>query len=126
MDRVEFLGFQVGVNGVEADPERVHSIVKWPEPQLFREVQVFLGFINFYRRFVHRYSHVASGLIDLLVGMENRRKTGSFYFTEEVRKSFESLKAAFTTAPVLIYFDPSKKIKVEINASKFAITGSIS
>jgi hypothetical protein len=126
VDRVEFLGFQVGVNGVEADPERVRSIVEWPEPQSFREVQVFLGFANFYRRFVHRYSHVASGLTDLLVGMENGRKTGSFYFTEEARKSFESLKAAFTTAPVLIHFDPSKKIRVETDASKFAIAGSIS
>jgi hypothetical protein len=60
------------------------------------------------------------------VGIENKRKTRSFYFTKEVRKSFESLKAAFTTALILIYFDPSKKIRVEIDTSKFAIAGSIS
>jgi hypothetical protein len=75
---------------------------------------------------MHRYSHVTSGLTDLLVGMENGRKTGSFYFTKEVRKSFKSLKVIFTTAPVLIYFDPSKKIRVETDTSKFIITGSIS
>jgi hypothetical protein len=32
VDRVKFLGFQVGVNGVKADPERVYSIIEWPEP----------------------------------------------------------------------------------------------
>jgi hypothetical protein len=58
--------------------------------------------------------------------MENRRKTGPFHFTKEARKSFESLKAAFTTTPVLIHFNPAKKIRVETNTSKFAITGSIS
>jgi hypothetical protein len=52
---VEFLGFRVGVEGVQADPDRVKSIQEWPEPQSFHEVQIFLGFANFYRRFVYRY-----------------------------------------------------------------------
>ena len=69
---------------------------------------------------------MAHGLTDLLKGMENGRKTGPFHFSNKARKSFKSLKDAFIKAPVLIHFDPSKKIRVKTDASKFAIAGSIS
>jgi len=107
---VEFLGFLVGTKGVRADPERIRSVVEWPEPKSFHDVQVFLGFANFYRRFIHRYSQVTVGMTDLLQGMEKGRKSGPFTWTEAAGKSFKDLKEAFTTAPVLVHFDPSKKI----------------
>ncbi|KAF4627116.1 hypothetical protein G7Y89_g11043 [Cudoniella acicularis] len=125
VEKVEFLGFIVGNDGVKADPERIRAIKDWPEPTTFREVQVFLGFANFYRRFVYRYSHIAAGLTTQLVGMVNGRKTGPYLFTDEARKSFKALKEAFTTTPVLIHFNPEKRIRVETDASKFAIAGSI-
>jgi RNase H-like domain found in reverse transcriptase/Reverse transcriptase (RNA-dependent DNA polymerase) len=123
---VEFLGFIVGIEGVRADPERIRSIVEWPEPESFYNVQAFLGFANFYRRFIHRYSHVTIGLTELLKGMEKGRKSGPFEMTTAARESFKTLKTAFTTTPVLVHFDPSKKIRVETDASKFAIAGTIS
>jgi RNase H-like domain found in reverse transcriptase len=46
--------------------------------------------------------------------------------TTTARESFKTLKTMFTTTPVLVYFDPSKKIRVETDASKFAITSTIS
>ncbi len=58
--------------------------------------------------------------------MENGKKTRPFHFTKEARKSFKSLKAAFTITLILIHFNPAKKIKIEINALKFAIASSIS
>jgi len=60
------------------DPSRVESIRSWPEPESFRDVQVFLGFTNFYRRFIKSYSKITLPLTDLLKGMENRRKSGPF------------------------------------------------
>ena len=123
---VEFLGFFVGTEGVRADPERIRSVVEWPKPESFHDVQVFLGFANFYRRFIHRYSYVTLGLTDLLKGMERGRKTGPFQWTEAAQESFQLLKDAFTSAPVLVHFDPSKKVRVETDASKFAIAGTIS
>ncbi len=62
----------------------------------------------------------------MLTGMENRRKTGPYHFGKEARESFMNLKHAFSQPPVLIHFDPLKKIHVETDASKFAVTGSIS
>jgi hypothetical protein len=49
---VKFLGFVVNINGVTIDENRVRSIREWPTPTTHREVQVFLGFANFYRRFI--------------------------------------------------------------------------
>jgi len=62
----------------------------------------------------------------MLTGIENRRKTGPYHFSKEARKSFMNLKHAFSQPPVLIYFNPLKKIHVETDTSKFAVTGLIS
>src|ERR1700732_5047231 len=50
-EEVEFLGFIVGRQGIRMDPTRVESITSWPQPKSIHDVQVFLGFVNFYRRF---------------------------------------------------------------------------
>jgi hypothetical protein len=123
---VEFLGFLIGTEGIRADPEQVRSIIKWPEPESFYNVQVFLRFANFYYRFIHHYFQVTVALTDLLKGIEKGRKSGPFIWTDEAAESFKTLKKAFTITPVLVYFDPSKKIRVETDASKFAITSTIS
>jgi hypothetical protein len=97
VEEVEFLGFIMGSIGVKPDPDRILTIEKWPKPKSFYKVQVFLGFANFYRRFIHRYFYEAIGLTNLLVGIENGRKTGPFTFTPKAKASFEKLKKAFTT-----------------------------
>jgi hypothetical protein len=75
---IEFLGFLVGTEGIRADPERIRNIIKWSKPESFHNIQVFLGFANFYYRFIHRYSYITLGLTDLLKGIERGRKTGPF------------------------------------------------
>jgi hypothetical protein len=119
------LGFLIGIKGIRADPERVRNIIKWPELKSFYNIQVFLGFANFYYRFIHCYSQVIIGLIDLLKGIEKGRKSGPFIWTDKAAKSFKTLKEAFTITPVLVYFDPSKKIRIKTDALKFVITGTI-
>lgn len=64
--KVEFLGFFVGTEGVYANFERIRSVIKWPRPNSFHDIQVFLGFANFYRRFIYYYFQVTLGLINLL------------------------------------------------------------
>ena len=50
--RVKFLGFIISDKGIEMDLDKVKSIVEWPTPTNKKEVQSFLGFANFYRRFI--------------------------------------------------------------------------
>ena len=77
---MEFLGFIIGTEGVRMDPERVRTISEWKEhsPASYRDVQVFLGFYNFYRRFIQGYSRIATPLTRLMKGSKDGRKTGEF------------------------------------------------
>ena len=63
---VEFLGFIVSTEGVSMDPGRVAMITEWPEPTSIKDIQVFLGFTNFYRRFIAGYSYVTALLMNCL------------------------------------------------------------
>lgn len=53
-----FLGFLVGANGIYIDPSRVETIQDWPETRTHRDVQVFLGFANFYRTFIEAFAYI--------------------------------------------------------------------
>jgi hypothetical protein len=50
---IKFLGFIIGSIGVKPDPDKILTIKKWPKPELFYKVQVFLRFANFYQRFIY-------------------------------------------------------------------------
>lgn len=123
---VEFLGYVVSTEGVRMEEARVTAVREWPLPTSFREIQVFLGFANFYRRFIKNYSTIAAPMSSMLTGMKNGKKTGEFIFTKEAEEAFRALQMAFTTAPVLRHFDPSGKVRVETDASGYAIAGILS
>jgi hypothetical protein len=115
-DRVEFLGFIVGVDGIQMDARRVQTIQDWPPLHTVRDLQVFLGFANFYRRFIAGYSRIVAPLTDQLRGGKQYLDRG-----ERENEAIERLKKAFTTAPLLRHFDPSLRIFIETDASGFAI-----
>jgi transposase InsO family protein len=123
---VEFLGFIVGRNGVSMDERRVTAIQEWQQPQSFRDIQVFLGFCNFYRRFIYQYSLIALPLTELLKGSKNGRKPGSVELDERESGAFRTLLDAFKKAPLLRFFDPSRPIRIETDASGFGMAGILS
>jgi hypothetical protein len=122
-DKVEFLGYIVSSSGVEMDARRVAAIAEWPTPKSYNDIQVFLGFTNFYRRFIHQYSKVAAPLTSLLRGSQNGKKSGPFIWPESAEQAFRTLRAAFTTAPLLKHFDPEKPIRLITDASGYALAG---
>jgi hypothetical protein len=142
---VEFLGFIVTPDGVVMDPERVRTITEWPEPSGFKDIQVFLGFANFYRRFVYNYSGIVRPMVDHMTDAQNpgldrkgpgptkggakskktRKGPTKWYkpwsWPEDVRNAFLEIKSKFTEAPLLQHFDPTKPIIVLTDASDFAM-----
>lgn len=124
--RVEFLGFIVSTDGIEMDPERVATIRDWPRPKTYRDVQVFLGFANFYRRFILGYSDIAAPLTSLLKGSKEGKKTGPLDWTEEAEEAFQTLCSTFASAPFLRHFDPTKPLRVETDASNYALGAVLS
>lgn len=120
---VGFLGYRVGVAGVSMDPSRVTAIQEWPTPKSFREIQVFLGFANFYRGFIHKYSAVVAPITDLLTGMVAGKKTGPFHWTDDAERAFRTLKERFASADMLTHFEPERQSRIEVDASGRAIGG---
>jgi hypothetical protein len=114
-NQVEFLGYIIGTHGIKMDQAKVSAVTDWPTPTMVKEVQAFLGFANFYRRFIEGYSKVAQPLTELT------RKDLKFEWTPKAGSAFQELKRRFTEAPILATFDPSKKIVLETDSSDFAI-----
>ena len=112
---VSFLGYIVGENGLEMDPEKIKAILDWPIPRSVKAVQSFLGFANFYRRFIKDYSKLVSPLTGLT------KKDTPFEWTSICQTQFNTLKQRFTSAPILQHFDPKLQAYVETDASDYAI-----
>ena len=126
--RIPFLGFILTDKGVEMEEDRISTILNWPEPESVREVQSFLGFANFYRRFVKGFSRIAHPLTDTTKGVAQRTKKDlalrkKDFLTPEARRSFQELVATFTTSPFLVHFDAKRPIELETDASGYAISG---
>jgi hypothetical protein len=124
--KVEFLGFVVSNTGVSMDPGRVSSIAEWPEPQSYRDIQQFIGFANYYRRFIEGFSRITRPLNQMLKGMVNGRKPGRVKLEGAAAEAFRTLRVAFTKAPILVHYDVDAPIKVETDASNFACSGILS
>jgi len=105
---------------------RVKTIEEWLEPRSYRDIQVFLGFANFYRRFIANFSMIASPLSNMLKGIKKKKKTGAFMLTDSVRGAFKKLCDAFTKVPVLVHFNPKQPIRLETDASGYTIAGILS
>ena len=102
------------------DPEKVNTILKWPEPTNVKQVRAFLGLGNFNRRFMKDYAIISCPMVDLTC------KDVLFNFGDKEKASFKALKAAFTTAPVLQYPDQDREFCLETDTSEFAVGGVIS
>ncbi|KAJ1582598.1 hypothetical protein NDA11_007334 [Ustilago hordei] len=105
--------------GIEMDPEKVRTVKEWPMPESIHDIQQFLGFANFYRRFIAHFARIAKPLTSL-VKPERFKK---FELPEEAQQAFHKLIQAFTSAGVLQHFDYHLPTRLETDASDFAIAG---
>ena len=152
----------------------IEAVKNWPKPMSVREIQMFIGFANFYRRFIRGFSRIAASLTSMLkttgsseesaprafkagndevVGggsgradetvvnsstskneksrkstrMPNIGATGEPNFlTPDAKEAFNHLRLAFIEAPILRHFDSESHIRIETNASGYAIGGVLS
>jgi hypothetical protein len=118
--KVGFLRFVVSPDGMEMEADRIATIEDWPTPKSVTDVQVLMGFTNFYRRFMKKYAKVTVPIFDLLQKPDVSAKWES---TRDADIALQKLKRAFTEAPSLQHFDPGKPITLQIDASGLAIAG---
>ena len=110
----------ISCDGIKMDPEKVNAILKWPKPMNVKQVCAFLGLSKFYKCFIKDYAIISHPMVDLTC------KDIILNFSDKEKVSFEALKAALTTAPVLQYPNQDHEFCLETDASEFAIRGVIS
>ncbi|KAF8754944.1 hypothetical protein RHS01_05434 [Rhizoctonia solani] len=115
---VEYLGIIVLDKGFSLDKLKIQAVQEWPTPTKVKEVQSFLGFANFLRRFVANLSHMARPLHNLV------KKDTVWKWEIKEQEAFQGLKDTITNAPVLCHANPSKPYFLETDASGAAL-GSI-
>ena len=126
---VLFLGHQLSKDGILPNPEKVNKVKDWPILKNAKEVHSFLGLASYYRRFISQFSKWASPLHDLIRPIATTKKRARvklpplannlppFIWTAVYQESFDKLKDALTSAPVLAYPDYSRRFILETDAS---------
>ncbi|CAI7889453.1 unnamed protein product [Closterium sp. NIES-54] len=115
LKKVQFLGHMVSDQGVHVDPKKIEAVRTWKTPENVKELQQFLGFANYYNRFVPQYAKIATPLTNLL------KKNTPFKWEDVHQQAMEQLKTALTSAPVLILPDTEKDYVIEADASDQAV-----
>ncbi|KAG0160400.1 hypothetical protein PDIDSM_7929 [Penicillium digitatum] len=106
-----FLGFIVSTDGIAVDPEKIRVVQSWTIPTTVKGIQSFLGFCNFYRRFIQGYSAISKPLHRL------SRQDIPFEWSENCERAFQTLKNKLVSAPILRHYDPVRQTRVETDAS---------
>lgn len=117
---VEYLGVVISYNSVEMDPVKVAGVVEWPIPSNKKEVQSFLGFFNFYHRFIQDFSHHARPLFDLT------KNDIKWHWDMEEQSAFDTLKGYIISAPILMSPDNSSPFRIEADSLDFATVAVLS
>ncbi len=121
VSQVSFLGYVVSQEGIQMEPRKVSAITNWPQPKTLKQVQRFLGFANFYRRFIHNFSTIAAPISVLTKGSPTR-----IQWTAEALESSDRLKKLFSSAPILLHPDPELPFIVEVDASEVGVGAVLS
>ena len=112
MRSVRYIGYIFGVEGIQADPDKLSAVHDMPQPRTRKEVRQFLGFANFYRRFMP--PNFAS-IVAPLSALTSEKK--EFQWTAECTASFNRIKLLLTTTPVLRHPDFSKDFHIHTDGS---------
>jgi hypothetical protein len=120
---VWFLWLIISGREVKKDPKELETVKERREPSSVKQIQAFLGFLNFYRPFIKGFSGIARPLLDTTL---KERSVGSFQLTEDARAAFQQLKETMLKTPVIRQFDPDCTCTVYCDSSRYAISGIVS
>jgi len=119
-DSIEYLGYVLSPSGLTMSDAKVKTIQEWPEPKKVKDIQFFLGFANFYRYFIFNYLDIVIPLTCLT------RKNTPWNFDNDCRIAFNTLKQAFTSAPILTHWVLDAQLVMETDASDYALAAILS
>ena len=134
-DEVNYLGHRVSAEDIATYPNKITEVTNWPTPSTLKELRSFLGFASYYRRYVSRFTQIASPLPQLVTSMcqdvkGKPRKSAHVKlgdrWTKDCDNAFSTLKHTLTTAPVLGFADYAQPFIVETDACDRGLSAVLS
>lgn len=122
MPEASFLGHRITRDGVAPEPDKLTKLDNWQTLRNTKEVQRFLGFCGWWRRFIPNFASISKPLTRLL---EKNVDDKHFTWTVEAQEAFEKLKHSISSAPLLRHPDPHKEFVVTTDASDVGIGGTL-
>ena len=118
MREVEFLGVIIGLEEIKMEKEKVKSVLDQLTPKCVKDIQKFLGLVNYYHQFIQGFATIARPLYDIV------KKDQKWKWMERQKEVFRELKKKFTKELVLVALDLNKKMRMEVNTSDYT-TGRV-
>ena len=118
--QITYLGHVVSAEGVQTDEKKVRAVAEWAVPVYVTDIRGFLGFCNYYRRYIKDYITLTRPLNKLLC------KDVKLVWTAEQTRAFKQLKAALSSAPLLAHPRDDCEYILDTDASAYGIGGVLS
>ena len=119
--QVGFVEFIITPDSVSMEQSKIAAIQNWPVLRAHHNIQVFLGFANFYQQFIYGYSKIMKLLSSILEGSKAGKFSQAFVWTPEAELAFNGLKKSFITAPILVHYNPELPLRLKMDACGYAI-----
>ena len=113
-------------DGIETDPKKISAVKHWPRPETVTQVRKFLGFTNYYRKFLHDYAKIAQPLNKLISGDNGKKKRTKIVWDEACESAFQKLKVLCADTPCLAYPDYQERFKLYTDASESGLGAVLS
>ena len=104
--------------GIETDPKKIATVKLWPRSETITQVHKFLGFTNYYRKFLYQYAHIARPLNKLISRDNAKKKRTNVVWDDSCEEAFQKLKELCSNTPCLAYPDYKKEFKLYTDASE--------
>ena len=114
---IEYLGHLISEKGIEPMPDKLAAIKEMPAPRNPKEIKQFLGLVGYYQKFIPRFSDIAKPLTRLM------RHDTLLNWCKKCEFSFQTLKNALCTEPILKFPNPQRPYVLFTDASKYAWAG---
>ena len=115
VERMEFLGHIVDKDGIHPSPEKVKAMTEMPRPENVKQVESFIGMVNYYGKFIPHKSTMAAPLNAL------RKKGEEFTWGKEQEEAFRKIKERLAAADVLAHYDPEVPVVLATDASEYGL-----
>ncbi len=112
---IKYLNLIIITHEIKMNSEKINVIMNWAASRDVKDVQSFLSFVNFYRRFIKKFSKLIDSLTALI------RKDQSFNWTQKCQFAFDRLKQTFITVSILMHYNSNLLVTVEIDVFDYVV-----